>query len=413
MPDWYSVRLPREATWMSHPEFCRSAIVTEARKFDSSAFAGRNLMRVFDARHTQRDVVLEPVIVLVDVPRERVVLAAFPSVLGLTIGNGIPMPTDEQYAVLRRRETIAEVRRIGVDEELRHAAASAEQRVANENGIRRISVDGPNGPDGGKWGMYLQQISARPSDFLEADGHTLTQSGAHRVALFVRGVVLALREWIPDRDGTQRGELDVEVTKTSPIAGPSLEESLAPTEADPPKPSPRTDTARSGAGTPGRNSGTPQSSPGWYQNQDGDEQWWDGNQWGPYPPPPRVQTVYTVAHPESKSLAVAYLLFFTLGWYGAHRFYMGNTGHGVGILLTGLATYAFGIAAVAEGLNDVSGDSVPMLTSTTSGVTIVLSILMIMFLVPELFALPRDVVDHNTPLMTSQLQARRRRSPAP
>lgn len=38
-------------------------------------------------------------------------------------------------------------------------------------------------------------------------------------------------------------------------------------------------------------------------------------------------------NPE-KSLAVAYLLWFFLGWIGVHHFYLGKVGRGVGYLLT-------------------------------------------------------------------------------
>ncbi|WP_240423919.1 TM2 domain-containing protein [Microbacterium halotolerans] len=402
MPKWFSVRLPGVSSWTAHSEYWRSAIVDEARKFDSSAFTGRNLMRVFNALHTQRGVVLEPVMVLIDVPRERVVLAAFPGFFGDTIGNGVPVPTLEQNAA---GENVHGVQFVGADDNLRNAAAAAERRVADENNLHSLRIEGP---DDRKWNVYLKQLSAQPSDFLEADGHTLTQSGAHRMAVFVRGVVLACREWLREQSRTELSALDVQVTKSSPTKGPILQESLAPAGTKSPQPTPPGGAGRTGKTGATRANAPPEPGPGWYQNHDGDEQWWDGSQWGPYPPPPRVQTVYTVPHPESKSLAVAYLLFFSLGWFGAHRFYMGNIGHGVGILLTGLATCAFGIAAVAEGLNDVSGDGVPMLTSATTGVTIVLSILMIMFLVPELFALPRDVVDHNAPLMTRTLRTHRR-----
>lgn len=35
-----------------------------------------------------------------------------------------------------------------------------------------------------------------------------------------------------------------------------------------------------------------------------------------------------------KSLAVAYLLWFFLGWLGIHQFYLGKVGRGVGYVLT-------------------------------------------------------------------------------
>ena len=48
-----------------------------------------------------------------------------------------------------------------------------------------------------------------------------------------------------------------------------------------------------------------------------------GAAWGPGAPPP-----------DAKSLAVAYLLWLFLGWFGAHHFYLGQSGRGVGYLLT-------------------------------------------------------------------------------
>jgi hypothetical protein len=41
-----------------------------------------------------------------------------------------------------------------------------------------------------------------------------------------------------------------------------------------------------------------------------------------------------VALVEDKSLAIAYLLWFFLGWIGVHHFYLGKAGRGIGYLLT-------------------------------------------------------------------------------
>ncbi len=51
-----------------------------------------------------------------------------------------------------------------------------------------------------------------------------------------------------------------------------------------------------------------------------------------HPAPP----VFAGAYPTSlnKSLGVAYLLWLFLGWMGAHHFYLGKIGRGVGYLLT-------------------------------------------------------------------------------
>ncbi len=39
---------------------------------------------------------------------------------------------------------------------------------------------------------------------------------------------------------------------------------------------------------------------------------------------------------QRKSTGAAYLLWFFLGWFGAHRFYLGQTGTGIVQLLLGL-----------------------------------------------------------------------------
>lgn len=41
-----------------------------------------------------------------------------------------------------------------------------------------------------------------------------------------------------------------------------------------------------------------------------------------------------VALVEDKSLAIAYLLWFFIGWIGVHHFYLGKVGRGIGYLLT-------------------------------------------------------------------------------
>jgi len=232
MPDWYQVGLPAHLSWHGNAQFWRSAVITESRKNDQSAFTGRNLLRVFQPLHTQYGVALDLILVLLDVPRERVLLAAFPSYLGSTTGAGIPMPTMEQHDAMRRGESVraGDVPVIGGDENLRNEAAAAEQRIAAENDIHQQSIFGP---DGAKWSVYLQEFSLRPSGLLEADGHTLTIDGARRVERFVRGVVMAAREWVPANDESRRGEVEVSVQRASPVTGPSLRESLAPSEQTP------------------------------------------------------------------------------------------------------------------------------------------------------------------------------------
>lgn len=48
---------------------------------------------------------------------------------------------------------------------------------------------------------------------------------------------------------------------------------------------------------------------GWYPNQYGQQQWWDGYQWGQVNIP-------------RKSAGVAYVLLIFLGGFAAHRFYL-------------------------------------------------------------------------------------------
>lgn len=52
---------------------------------------------------------------------------------------------------------------------------------------------------------------------------------------------------------------------------------------------------------------------------------------------------------NKKSSTTAYMLWFFLGWTGAHRFYIGNTGTGAAILIlsiVGLALSVFGVGLV-------------------------------------------------------------------
>jgi len=238
LPEWYQVGLPAHLTWQGNAQFWRSAVIAEARKSDASAFAGRNLLRVFQALHTQKGVALDLILTLIDVPRNRVLLAAFPSFLGSTTGAGIPMPTDEQMAAMRRGEEVpaSEVPIVGGNAKAREAAAAAEQRIAAENGLTQRGIPGP---DGAKWSVYLQGFSMPAPEFLEADGHTLTASGAQRMERFVRGVVTAAREWVPSTDGAHRGDVVIQIQRKSPVTGLPLRESLAPSEssASAPKPS--------------------------------------------------------------------------------------------------------------------------------------------------------------------------------
>lgn len=72
----------------------------------------------------------------------------------------------------------------------------------------------------------------------------------------------------------------------------------------------------------------PTAPAGWYPNQHGQTQWWDGAQWGPLAP---IQHV--LKHPQAKSVGAAYCFLIFLGGTGAHRFYLGDTGRGIAMLL--------------------------------------------------------------------------------
>lgn len=230
MPEWFQVGLPPHMTWQGNAPFWRSAVVAEARRSAPDAFTGRNLMRVFGVLHTQQGVVLDLIMVIVDVPRQRVLLAAFPSFLGGTVGAGFPMPTAEQHERMRRGERLehGEVAVVGGDESARNSAAAAEERIAVEYGLRHLAIPGP---DGDKWKVFIQEVTSQAGEFLEPDGHTLSPAGTTQVERFVRGVVLASREWVPTSDSSGHADLEIQVQRVSPVTGPSLQESLAPNSA--------------------------------------------------------------------------------------------------------------------------------------------------------------------------------------
>lgn len=91
---------------------------------------------------------------------------------------------------------------------------------------------------------------------------------------------------------------------------------------------------------------TPQHTPpGWYPNQSGETQWWDGNAWGPIAPqqaPQQVQAqqMQSVVIRTQKSMAVAYVLLIFLGGFGVHRFYVDNVARAVWMLVLTLVSIA-------------------------------------------------------------------------
>ena len=91
---------------------------------------------------------------------------------------------------------------------------------------------------------------------------------------------------------------------------------------------------------------TMQAAAGWYAdpNNPGVEHWWDGTAYtqtrpraaAPAPYYPGYQARAAGASPKSRTVAA--ILGFFLGGLGVHRFYLGNIGMGVALLLVGWMT---------------------------------------------------------------------------
>ena len=137
------------------------------------------------------------------------------------------------------------------------------------------------------------------------------------------------------------------------------------------------------------------ASPGWHDDPAGRRRWWDGQRWGAYAPwdegsagAPRPQAAGSTplrldrrllrdptpsssartAEPvpvrrdePAKSLAIATLLVVLLGYFGAHRFYLGRTASAFAMLsltLVGCMLLVVGVplilAAAAWWLVDIA-----------------------------------------------------------
>ena len=111
---------------------------------------------------------------------------------------------------------------LGADPNAKAAAAEAEKRVADENGLQTVGLPGP---DGAVWLVHYTELEILATELLRADGHSLTDEGLTRVEEFVKGSVLAAREWVL-ADDAGPGALAVEVGREMPGGGPPLSDSL-------------------------------------------------------------------------------------------------------------------------------------------------------------------------------------------
>lgn len=90
---------------------------------------------------------------------------------------------------------------------------------------------------------------------------------------------------------------------------------------------------------------------GWYTNQNGQQQWWDGKQWGVLAPttPPLLGKPY-------KQTGVAYVLLIFLGGFGAHRFYLNQVRYAVVFLVLwlGAGPLLFTSQAIGNSTNSIA-----------------------------------------------------------
>lgn len=212
-------------SWVEDWTFWRSAVIDEYRHIAPDAFTGRNLFRVFIAGHTQPMLILEPVMALIDASRNEVLMATFPVFWGSVVGVGRPMPSPDQFERIRRGEVLGPDEDIflGGNQEEKDAADAASRRVAEQHQIHIFSKQSPRGDD---WLVYFQVVKSKPAEFLEADGHTLTGTGAKHMESFIRGTVLSAREWLRPLDSSGHPDFEVNVERKSPASGKSLKDSL-------------------------------------------------------------------------------------------------------------------------------------------------------------------------------------------
>ena len=87
--------------------------------------------------------------------------------------------------------------------------------------------------------------------------------------------------------------------------------------------------------------------PGWYPNPVGQQQWWDDEKWGPLAPAQQHAVV------TPKSMGTAYVLLILLGGLGIHRFYLGQTGHGMRFLIPFVIFAMFGFTSGGSSFTDL------------------------------------------------------------
>ena len=103
------------------------------------------------------------------------------------------------------------------------------------------------------------------------------------------------------------------------------------------------------------------------------------DQQGQQPPPAVASDAKKMMQYDAnkKSPTTAYLLWFFLGWTGAHRFYIGNTGSGAAILVLSIVGFALSFL----------------------GIGLVILLVPLIWLIVDLFLIPGMVRDKNNSLI--------------